>query len=93
VNSQARADKGRTYFAERLGRLVRQPLTEMQSLDQIKADTSGRQAAPADLSPEEQRVIVHNSLDQHYRQVLDQPVPMLGNKSPSLAECVEMIPQ
>src|SRR5262249_29259685 len=85
VNSQVRAEKGQTYFAQRLGPLVRHPLTEMQSLDQVKSDTTGPKSLPPDLSPEEQRAVVHESLDRHYREVLDQPIPMLGNKSPRSA--------
>ena len=37
---------------------------------------------PADLSPKEQEAIVHATLDKHYRGMLDEPIPMLGNVSP-----------
>ena len=37
------------------------------------------------MSVEERRAIIHDSLDRHYRNMLDQPIPMLGNKSPRAA--------
>ncbi|WP_275187205.1 hypothetical protein [Bradyrhizobium sp. CSA112] len=38
-----------------------------------------------DLSEEERCAIVHEHMDRHYRDTLDEPVPMLGNKSPRAA--------
>jgi len=38
-----------------------------------------------DLSPEEQEAIVHATLDRHYRGLLDEPIPMLGDLSPRAA--------
>jgi hypothetical protein len=36
--------------------------------------------------PEDQaRAIIHDRLDRHYRDLLDQPIPMLGDKSPRAA--------
>ena len=32
-----------------------------------------------------EKTIVHDALDRHYRALLDQPVPMLGNVSPRKA--------
>jgi hypothetical protein len=32
-----------------------------------------------DIPEEERRTIIHSSLDRHYRNLLDQPIPMLGN--------------
>jgi len=40
---------------------------------------------PCIISDEERRTIIHGSLDRHYRNMLDQPIPMLGNKSPRTA--------
>ena len=37
------------------------------------------------LSVEERRTIIHDGLDRHYRDLLDQPIPVLGNKSPRAA--------
>ena len=38
-----------------------------------------------DMSEMEGSAIIHDSLDWHYRDLLDQPIPMLGNKSPRAA--------
>jgi hypothetical protein len=38
-----------------------------------------------DLSPQERSAIVHDAMDRHYRDTLDQPVPALGNKTPRAA--------
>ena len=38
-----------------------------------------------DMSEEERSAIIHDVLDRHYRDLLDQPMPMLGNKSPRAA--------
>jgi len=38
-----------------------------------------------DIPEEERRTIIHSSLDRHYRNLLYQPIPMLGNKSPRAA--------
>ena len=38
-----------------------------------------------DLSEEERRTVIHGSLNRHYRDLLDRPVPMLGNLSPRAA--------
>jgi len=40
---------------------------------------------PSGLSPEDERALVHQGLDDHYRRVLDEPIPALGGKSPRAA--------
>jgi hypothetical protein len=86
VNSQARSGRGRALFSELLGDLVSKPLVEMQTLDQAM---SARPKSPTQpelsLPEEERRTIIHQSLDRHYRDMLDQPAPILGNKSPRAA--------
>jgi len=83
VNSKPRADKGRTLIAEALGALVGEPLIEMQTMDQLRA-SQGSKPSPARpvLPPEEHQEIIRATLDSHYRRVLDEPVPALGNVSP-----------
>lgn len=86
VNSQARSNQGRALFSELLGDLVSEPLVEMQTLDQ--AMSSRRDSPPPpelSLTEEERRTIIHQSLDRHYRDMLDQPAPIFGNKSPRAA--------
>lgn len=85
VNSQRRCDLGCALLSGILGDRVRQPSLKTETVDQMIA--SARTTAPQQLDiPEEERcAIVHDCLDRHYREVLDQPVPMLGGKSPRAA--------
>jgi hypothetical protein len=84
VNSQGRSERGRALLSNLLGELVGEPLVEMQTLDQSRAQNSPPLPKP-DLTEDERRTIIHQSLDRHYRDMLDQPAPILGNKSPRAA--------
>lgn len=84
ANSPARAERGRALLAPILEGLVGAPLTERTDLEQMLA----RDRPPprsSGLSPEQERAIVHQGLDDHYRRVLDEPIPALGGKSPRQA--------
>ena len=70
-----------------LGGLVGAPLMEHQTIEQVLAERPDRGSSPklSGLAPEEERQIIHNSMDQHYRRQLDEPIPALGNISPRRA--------
>ena len=85
VNSRARSERGRALLAQVLGGLVAQPLVEMQTLEKVMASRDAPPPLCLDLSDEERRTIIHGSLDRHYRDLLDQPIPVLGNLSPRAA--------
>jgi len=85
VNSQARAERGRLLLSETLDGLVTQPLVEIQTLEQCMATRDPAPTPNLHLSEEERRSIIHDGLDRHYRDLLDQPIPVLGNKSPRAA--------
>ena len=85
VNSQARSERGRALLSEVLDGLVVQPLVEVQTLEQCMATRDPAPTPNLNLSEEERRAIIHDGLDRHYRDLLDQPIPMLGNKSPRAA--------
>jgi hypothetical protein len=85
VNSQARAEQGRALLSEVLDGLVAQPLVETQTVEQCMATRDPAPPPRLDLSEEERRTIIHDGLDRHYRNLLDQPIPVLGNKSPRAA--------
>jgi hypothetical protein len=85
VNSRERSDRGRALLSKALGGLVGQPLVEMQSIEQLMASQNAAVPSKLDMSEEERSAIIHDSLDRHYRDLLDQPIPMLGNKSPRAA--------
>ncbi|MBI0539233.1 hypothetical protein D9599_27255 [Roseomonas sp. KE2513] len=67
--------------------MVRSPLVERQDLEQLLEEqrASGERPPPLDLPPEEVRAILQQQLEEHHRQVLDQPIPVLGNVSPRKA--------
>jgi hypothetical protein len=41
------------------------------------------------LSPEDERALVRQGLDDHYRRVLDEPIPALGGKSAAWLKTLE----
>ena len=87
VNSEARAARGRTLLEPVLTGLVRAPLIERQTVEQMMAsprDRSSAQDAPH-LPPDEERRIIHQGLTDHYRRTLDEPISSLGNQSPRKA--------
>jgi hypothetical protein len=85
VNSQARAERGRLLLSETLDGLVAQPLVEIQTLEQCMVTRDPAPAPNLNLSEEKRRTLIHDGLDRHYRDLLDQPIPVLGNKSPRAA--------
>ena len=69
-----------------LGDLVGSPLTEIQTVERLKAAPRRKpDETAAAIPPEVQEKLVHEALDQHYRASLDEPTPMLGNVSPRAA--------
>jgi hypothetical protein len=69
-------------FRRAAGALVGQPLVELQSIEQLKAAPGSTASPILDISEQERLAIIRDSLDRHYRNQLDQPIPALGNKSP-----------
>jgi hypothetical protein len=87
VNSEARAARGRALLEAALQGLVRPPLMERQELEQVLAEqrASGPQPPSSGLSPGEERAVLRQVMDEHYRGLLDQPIPALGGMSPRQA--------
>lgn len=88
VNAQGRATRGQAMLDAALGGLVRAPLLERQTVEQMMASTprrSARNAEPPPLPPDELKRVVHQGLTDHYRRTLDEPIPALGNRSPRQA--------
>lgn len=83
TNSTARAERGRKILASAIGRLVEEPLTERINPD--ADETHCELPRPAGLSPDQQKTLVSQALDDHYRRVVDEPVPALGGRSPRAA--------
>ena len=85
ANSEARAERGRVMLAGALGALVGAPLVERAGLDQMLAERQERPRQPSSLPPEVEREVIGKALDDHYRRVMDEPIPALGNRSPRAA--------
>jgi hypothetical protein len=89
TNSAERAERGRTLLSEALGSLVGSPLTAMQTAEQAMAEQAAEGPVGASpeppLPPEELAAVLHDTLDRHYRDVISQPLPILGGKSPRQA--------
>ena len=85
VNSANRAKRGKAILADALGKLVRSPLTEIQTVDQMRGSRKSKEGPVSALPPEDAAAVVHAVLDKHYRNTLDEPVGMLGDKSPRAA--------
>ena len=87
VNSQKRAERGRAVLADALAGLTLEPLAEMQTVEQLLASKPARETPlpPSGLSPDEEKAVIRASLDEHYRRLLDEPVPALGDVTPRRA--------
>jgi uncharacterized protein (DUF2384 family) len=53
----------------------------LEERDTQQQDTDQREPADS-IDPEIAAEIIQHTLDQHYRRVLDEPVPALGDKTP-----------
>lgn len=84
VNSAERAEVAKAAMAEWLGERIGTPLTEIRTLAQMLADDAGHneQDEGPDLPPGEVERVVHEMLAREYGKALDQPVPMLGDRTP-----------
>ena len=84
VNSVERAAKVEALVLKAAGELQKRPLTTIRTVEQMMAeerDDSHQQGAD-EIPPEIARQIIHDHLDRHYRDTLDQPVPACGGKTP-----------
>lgn len=91
VNSAQRAERARALLDPAIGSLVGEPVVESKTVEEIMASRpAGRKPTrPAGMSAEEERAILDETLERHYRALLDQPVPALDNMSPREAARTE----
>ncbi|MGB7098570.1 MAG: hypothetical protein WBD95_07355 [Xanthobacteraceae bacterium] len=84
TNSQQRAERGRALLASALAGLVGEPLIESRTVVQLMVSQSSGNSEPlsSGLSPDEEQAVLQASMDRHYMDLLDQPIPMLGNMTP-----------
>ena len=88
TNSMQRAERGAAVLESLLHGLVGPALSKLQTPEQLMAENETSQQGDGDreptdtIDPEIAAEVIHNMLDQHYRQCLDEPIPMLDNKTP-----------
>jgi len=93
TNSLERAKLGKDVLEALLQDLIGPALSKLQTPEQLIAENETRQQGdgnrePTDtIDPEIAAEIIHNTLDQHYHQCLDEPIPALDNKTPR--QCVK----
>lgn len=85
ANFEARAIHGQALLAGALGGLVRAPMVERTDLAQSLAETRQRPPRASGLPPEVERQAIGKALEDHYRRILDEPIPALGNRAPRSA--------
>ena len=85
ANSEARAIRGQALLAGALGGLVRASLVERTDLEQSMAEARQRPPQPPGMPPEVERQVISRALHDHYRRILDEAIPALGNRSPRSA--------
>ena len=87
VNSVERADRLQERLKVLLGDLVTKHLSVHQTLEQVMAEKHNRPSPgkQQELPPEVESQVIEDVYDQHYRKVLDKPLPMLDGKSPRAA--------
>ena len=93
TNSMERAQRGQHVLETLLQGLIGPALSKLQTPEQLIAERETTQHSYSDgitadsVDPEIAAEIISNYLDRHYRQTLDEPVPVLDNKSPR--QCVK----
>lgn len=84
VNSRGRANKAKKYLKSLLGTRIKQPMMVYNN-DQKTQNTqnTGIEGVMSDdISPEDRLAIIKDYMIQHYKDTLDQPIPMLDNLTP-----------
>jgi hypothetical protein len=85
ANSEARAIRGQALLAGALGGLVRAPMVGRTDLEQSMAEARQRPPQPSGVPPDVERQVISQALEDHYRRILDEPIPALGGRSPRSA--------
>ena len=89
VNSEARAERIRALLTPVLAGLVRDPLIERMTPEQVMAEASQKRELTLqnleNVDPTNMRKAIHQMLDRQYSKTLDTPIPMLDGKSPKQA--------
>ena len=84
VNSANRARTGTAALTKLLGKAVGKPLTEIETIEQAARNQKGP-PPESGIPLQEATELIHNMMDQHYLETLNQPVGMLDNLTPRKA--------
>ena len=83
TNSRQRAERGRDLLASRLGALVGAPLISHEGTKRTMEPSAGFRVPEEDeIPPEIAAQFMQDFFDDHYRRILDGPVPVLDGKTP-----------
>jgi hypothetical protein len=87
TNSLKRGQRGTDALQVLLQNLIGPPLSELQTPEQLMADDTRRQGqrkreSTDAIDPQIAAEMIQQTLDQHYRQCLDEPIPALDTKTP-----------
>jgi len=88
TNSMERAQRGQDVLETLLHGLIGPALSKLQTPEQLMAENErnqqgdGNRESTDTIDPEIAAEIIHNTLDQHYRRCLDEPIPVLDDKTP-----------
>lgn len=85
ANSPARMQRLRALVEPAVAQLVGAPFSEVKSIDEILGEPSTESADKEEVSDEEARRRMRESLDRHYASTLDDAIPFLGGVSPMAA--------
>ena len=86
TNSRQRAERGRDLLASRLGALAGAPLISHEGIGRTKEPSAGSRVPEEDeIPPEIAAQILQDFLEDHYRRLLDGPVPVLDGRTPRQA--------
>lgn len=88
TNSADRAERLQVRLLDLLGDLVCAPLIERQTVEQAfkyHRDNPHAPSEPLNIPKEEEAEMIKMFMDQQYKETLDQPVGMLGDKTPRKA--------
>lgn len=86
TNSRQRAERGRDILASHLGALVGAPLISHEAIGRTMETSAGPGVPEEDeIPPEIAAQFIRDFFDDHYRRLLDGPVPVLDGKTPRQA--------
>lgn len=80
VNSIERAEEIKEYLKSLLSEMIGAPLSVHENFQSMMENYSAKGLPPVETldAPE----LITASLDQHYRKILDEPIPALNNRTP-----------